>query len=304
MKERVVSFGKANSLVGILTDPPRGMETPSRPAVIMLNSGVLHRVGASRIHVSLARALAAQGFCTLRFDFSGIGDSEPRRDSLSFIESAPRETQDAMDRVESLRQCSQFILLGLCSGADVAFLTAPVDRRVVGMAVLDPVAYRTPRFYVNHYAPRLLDAGAWKRFAQRQVVERLPGRRATTDEPPAVDDIGADDGSSIYVREFPPQEKFGQDLSTLIERGVRQLFVYTDGMTEHCNYSEQLQEAFPHLNMRDTIGVHYWPDADHTFTGLPQQQRLVETVTSWAASIWAPDARDSARPQTTAVARV
>jgi pimeloyl-ACP methyl ester carboxylesterase len=277
-------------LVGILTDPPKGVDATRRPAVIMLNSGILHRVGASRIHVGLARALAAQGFCAFRFDFSGIGDSEPRRDSLSFIDSAPREVQEAMDRVEALRNCRQFILLGLCSGADVAFLTAPVDRRVVGLVVLDPVAYRTRRFYINHYAPRLLDGGAWRRFAHQQVLDRLPWRRPNGASSASSSGEEADDGSSIYVREFPPREKFGKDLAALIGRGVRQFFVYTEGMAEHCNYNDQLQETFPELNIRDTIQVECWADADHTFTGLVQQRRLVEAVTAWATAEWPSDA--------------
>ena len=70
MNERALTFGDERHLVGILTEPApsgRGGEEglaeaggeDLRPGVVFLNSGILHRVGASRIYVKLARRLAA-----------------------------------------------------------------------------------------------------------------------------------------------------------------------------------------------------------------------------------------------------
>ena len=78
MRERALTFGPAN-LVGILTQPDPDVAVPDAPAVVILNSGILHRAGASRMYVQVARTLAEEGMTSLRFDFSGIGDSEVRR---------------------------------------------------------------------------------------------------------------------------------------------------------------------------------------------------------------------------------
>src|SRR3989442_13379966 len=96
MREQAVLFGEVKSLIGILTDPPMRNGNRPKPAVILLNPGIVHRVAPGRIYVRMARALAAMGFVVLRFDFSGIGDSAVRHDNLPFDKSAVRETQDAM----------------------------------------------------------------------------------------------------------------------------------------------------------------------------------------------------------------
>ncbi len=97
MNEEAVTFGSAARMVGIATDPPELEGGEGLPAIIMLNSGSLQRVGPGRLHVKIARLLAQKGFVSFRFDFSGIGDSKFRGDNLPFEKSAVSETQDAMD---------------------------------------------------------------------------------------------------------------------------------------------------------------------------------------------------------------
>ena len=74
--EHVVAFGKRQSLVGVLSRPTRPV--PDAPAIVILNTGIVHRVGHHRMYVLIARQLAAAGHPVLRFDFSGIGDSSHR----------------------------------------------------------------------------------------------------------------------------------------------------------------------------------------------------------------------------------
>jgi hypothetical protein len=75
-REKVVRFGREAKLVGILSEPQGAAGSAREPMVLLVNSGILHRVGACRFHVRLARRLAEDGVSALRFDFSGIGDSE------------------------------------------------------------------------------------------------------------------------------------------------------------------------------------------------------------------------------------
>ena len=80
VEEEALLLGAAGTLVGILCRPegPRTAGT----AFLFLNAGVTHRVGPSGVYARLARALAAQGWLSLRFDYSGLGDSLARTDQL------------------------------------------------------------------------------------------------------------------------------------------------------------------------------------------------------------------------------
>ncbi len=139
MIETVQRFGSAARLVGVLTEAsgPRSAGAEGRPTVILLNSGLIHRVGPNRLYVQMAREVARAGFDCLRFDFSGIGDSSVRTDSLPFVESGVAETSEAMDHLAAGRGASRFILAGLCSGGYFAFRAGCRDERVVGLALLN-----------------------------------------------------------------------------------------------------------------------------------------------------------------------
>ena len=71
MKERALRIGRPTPLIGVVSEPEAF--DPARPAVIILNSGIMHHVGACRLSVKLAREVAAKGLLAARFDYSGIG---------------------------------------------------------------------------------------------------------------------------------------------------------------------------------------------------------------------------------------
>ena len=68
--------GHDGRLFGILTRPRPALQ-PGRPAIILASAGAVHRIGASRLYVTMARAWAERGFPVLRLDIGGIGDSPP-----------------------------------------------------------------------------------------------------------------------------------------------------------------------------------------------------------------------------------
>ena len=77
------------------------------------------------------------GFVVLRFDHSGVGDSNVREDKLPFEASAISETQEAINCLSRLRDSKRFVLFGLCSGTLTSFRTASGDPRVVGAVLLN-----------------------------------------------------------------------------------------------------------------------------------------------------------------------
>jgi pimeloyl-ACP methyl ester carboxylesterase len=276
VRERAVQFGNGAWLVGVLSEPRQEATAGVvLPAVVMLNAGILHHVGPSRLHVALARRLVEDGYTSLRFDFSGIGDSEPRRDGMPFDQAAVLEVKDAMNFLGEKRDINKFIVLGLCSGADVAFRTAKDDSRVVGLVSIDGYAYRNLQYYLHHYVPRLVRLGAWKSFTLRQLRRGLRslglGRIA----------VGLNGRRSTFVRPFPPKEEVELGLRSLIDRGVEQLYIYSGGQEEYYNYEDQFADTFRSVEFRGRVRVEYLSVADHTFTSLDQQAHVIDTIVDW-----------------------
>ncbi|MEQ9321172.1 MAG: hypothetical protein RIF41_18560, partial [Polyangiaceae bacterium] len=91
MKEHALRFGEGGGLLGLVTVPEE--QRDGSPGVLILNAGLLHRVGPCRMGVDLARRSARLGAPTLRFDSSGLGDSAPTHDDLPYEERAVRDIQ-------------------------------------------------------------------------------------------------------------------------------------------------------------------------------------------------------------------
>lgn len=297
MREKAVRFGKTKSLVGIVTEASNAAGRDGGPAVIILNSGILHHVGASRLHVKLARALAPAGYTVMRFDHSGIGDSDARRESLPFEKSAVLDVQEAMDYLTATRGARGFVLMGLCSGADMSFKVAGADTRVVGLMQLDAWAYRTPGYWVRYYGNRVVKLSVWKNWVDRKLarVVRRPGTQRTAPARPDADAVTPE-----YRRVFPPRDAVAGDLRTLLQRGVRFFNVFSGGQGDHFNYREQHRDAFRSVDFRDQVRVEYLPDADHLFTGLDHQQFVVSAVAEWMSRHWEAAPRQEIRSPTPA----
>ena len=161
--ERAFAFGRSQHLVGVLTKPPLAGAGPP-PGIAFINSGIIHHVGANRIYVRLARALARRGAASLRFDLSGIGDSSQPSDQLD-VSRAELEQRDIDDALSLMQRegVGRLIVAGLCSGADNSLTAIARNERVAGAVLLDPFVFRTRRYYVVHYGPRLLRPAVWWR---------------------------------------------------------------------------------------------------------------------------------------------
>lgn len=278
IREKAIQFGKSATLSGIITEAA-GSDTAGKPGILLLNSGILHRVGSCRFHVRLARALAPLGHTVLRFDYSGIGDSEQRRDSLPFEESAVIETKEAMDYLAARKGINEFVLIGLCSGADMAHETAVVDERVRGLVMLDAWAYKNFGWYLRRYGPKLGNPAAWMNF----IRLRLPGARK---RPGAPTIMGEDVEYEMprYVRVFPPRTKVEKDLRLFMQRDMRLFCVWTGGLWEYI-YQKQYEDSFSSVDFRGRLRVDYLPDADHILTGLHHQAWVTNEVVQWMSQL-------------------
>lgn len=273
MKEISDVFGSERHLVGTVTMPPQG----GRLGFVIVNAGVIHRIGPHRWHVKLARHMAGLGFPSIRFDPAGLGDSRVPRDAASFKEQAVRDVRDAMDHLQQVSGVREFIVGGICSGAENGFNAALTDPRIVGLWMLDGFAFPTARTRWRRYTLKLRGMSAAQIMARMLHKLAAPaGRRgATAEAPQASQKVGAS----------PPAEEFAGKLQAIVDRRVPVYILYSGSIVHLFNYGEQLHERFAGRPFLRAIEVLYRPDIDHTVTTRACQAELTRLLAQWTTGV-------------------
>jgi len=269
VREYVAFLGSRRSLVGIVTDPEHF--DPARPAVLLLSPARLLRCGANRLYVKLARQLADAGLLTLRFDFSGTGDSLPRQDDVPKNQANILEAVEAMDYLQAEYGVRQFLAIGLCQGAWTAFHAAVRDARVVGLGLINPDTLSQNR---NSAALRnvqsrpvlqsLKQPSSWIRlilgradyrnkFAMMRTLvrDRLSPRRLSAE----IDEVTA-------------------RLRALDARGVSVLVAMADDDPSRVYMKPILNKV--------SVSEEIVPSGEHMFTPLASQRLLLDAIERWA----------------------
>ncbi len=286
MREEVVRFGRGGDIVGIVTNPPEDQSDARLPAILLLNSGMIHRVGPNRLYVKTARTLAAMGFVVLRFDFSGIGDSGARQDSLPFIKSAISETQEAMDKLAASRRVSRFVLAGICSGAIISLRTACCDSRVVGVISINFAGHRSQdgldygRTLIRHYKRIAFSSS----FSSKTLLKALSGKVDSRSLRAAARSLLA----HFWTRRQKAQSgenRFADLLRDLIARGVRVTLIHAEGDEGLDFVYLTLGHEMRRWTADGKLELVVIPGANHTFTLLANQADFIKAVVQWAAAL-------------------
>jgi dienelactone hydrolase len=281
VREQAQLLGPRRSLVGVFSEPGAGAP-PEQPTVVLLNSGIVHRVGANRMSVPLSRALAEAGHPALRFDLSGIGDSLPRADALAPLEASLADVREVLDTLERTRGVRRVVLGGLCSGADYSIVYAGSDPRVVGAFLLDPTIPPTRRARFHHYRKRMFCAESWVNVVKgrnpllRQLVARVKG---AAERPPE----NAVNLASPAVRAFLTRAYGGA-----VAAGVRLLAVLT---SERATYRTQLVDALSDVDFGDQLELEHFERSDHMFSLESDRARVIRLVVDWASRLRSGDRR-------------
>jgi pimeloyl-ACP methyl ester carboxylesterase len=136
--ETPLHFGSRGQLFGILCQP-ENMRT--NDVVLVVNTGRDPRHSPGRFNVEFSRILARQGIASLRFDFSGLGDSlgSPGQESiLSSLMDHDRsdDLSAAIDMLERLG-FRRFTAYGLCAGAYHSMRAAVADQRISRLLLIN-----------------------------------------------------------------------------------------------------------------------------------------------------------------------
>jgi pimeloyl-ACP methyl ester carboxylesterase len=251
-------------------------------AVIILNTGVAHRVGHHRKFVSLSRRLARAGHTVVRFDFPGLGDSSAISGDTALLDANLAAIREVFDWVERTFVIHRFVLVGLCSGADQSIIYASQDVRVKGAVLLDPSIPRTRRYYVIDLYRRLMNLSIWVNF--------LTGRGRVWAKMRSL--IGKGAAPVAQTGQFSrPNLESPEAISFLegvyqgaLDNDAHLLAVFTAGPDYQHNYREQIRDALPQVQFGDRLNLHFLNDCDHTFMRESHREFLYALVGEWLQS--------------------
>ena len=276
MKEISYSIGKSPRLMGIYTEnDPAGSRSASRvkkPAILLLNSGLLPRTGPFRLYVELARRFAKMGFNTFRFDFPGIGDSDQHADARTLDEFYMDDLKAVMNFLEAEQDDRQFILMGICSGARYAHDGMAMDGRVVGVVAIDGYLYRTPGYYLRLYGSKLFSLSSYV------TALKLAYRKITSSSQSDSDESKSIRETSAFSYSFDSKKRVGMDFKKFIDCGVPLCCIFTGSF---CKYENQLADGFKEIDFGETIEITYLRNAAHIFPLIEDQRDLTSSIIDW-----------------------
>ncbi len=276
MSESAHLIGTNPQIMGILNVPQELTDAGERTAVVMLSSGLLHRVGPFRLHVDLARALARIGIMSFRIDQAGRGDSS-RSEGMTAGETIQAELAIVREFLAGSQGVDNVVLVGLCSGADDALELARHNAFVKGIVLLDGFAARTPWYYIAYYGQRILDPVRLGNI----IKSRL--KRLTAKSSGSGDNRNVEFEELAGIRNLSTVDDARTAFGALFERDGHALCVFTGGVKEYYCYQGQLRKNLKNRTSKVWLTEVFYPSANHTYPMVKHRNELVELIISWIA---------------------
>lgn len=284
--EEAVCFGTGKAVFGVLCRPS-GI-VPQPVAALMVHEGSTHAIGDGRAYVALARELAREGYASLRFDLTGIGDS-PARGNPRHPYYDPERTAECVAGLDVLEQAGygQAVALGLCAGAYTAQEASLADERIVGNVLVSlqkfiwhygddvRVAIRDSKRSLKAYLRAMRNPGEWRRALSGKIdfkgILRVLIKRGLIRTCHAVTSL-------LPPAEGSERAQAREKLRRLSQRGVLAILVWSDddpGLAEvamHLGHKGKALAAYP------PIRLIVLDKADHHFNGTLARQRHTAIV--------------------------
>lgn len=268
-----------SELVGLIHHPQK----PAATGVLIVVGGPQYRVGSHRQFVLLARFLCDCGYAVMRFDYTGMGDSEgPEAD----FENIDADIQTAIGRFYARTPgLERIVIWGLCDAASAALFYSSKDKRVVSQILLNPWV-RTEegmaRAYLKHYyLQRLLEKSFWKkllsgRFNPRASLASLLhlAARSRGDEKMSRESIQATE-----IKPLP--ERMADGLEAFTGRVLFILSGNNDYVADEFRDLVAASRRWRRLMKRDRVQVSSIPEANHTFSRSDWRQKVEHLTADW-----------------------
>ena len=279
---------EAIAIDGLAAIASRPASPPAR-AVLLLNAGAIRRIGPNRLHVVLARRLAATGDLVLRVDLSGLGDSPARRGAPDNAVYGDHAVGDVAAVVAWARAqgATRIAVAGLCSGAYHAQKAAVAGHPIDVIVPINPLTFfwtadmpldaQAARVTAEakRYGESMWSKASWQKLARGDVdvarVAGILGRRMRD----AVEHRARDLLRKLRV---PLPRDLGTELRELDRRGVAMEFIFAAGDPGRAMLVEQGGSVVDEVARR-TLAIETIAGPDHTFTPRWSHPILLDAVT-------------------------
>jgi hypothetical protein len=246
-------------------------------AAIILPTHAQPRSGPGRLHAALCRRLAAAGIPAMRIDAVGV-DAEPvPPHQARGVHPPDRASVMAMDALEGATGVSRHILIGTGAGAYGAYHAALIDRRVEGIALINPHDFVgdpawTAMVLVQRYVQRS-SRSLWSwinlmngRADYGRILTTLSGRVMSWA-------TGKDAMAKARA------QAIAESMQALITRGCRVMCLVTDRHAS-LDHTLALFGTIRHQGFQN----HTIRGADHLMRAPQQREEAIERLVAWALS--------------------
>jgi len=281
------TFLDANRILFGITSEPASPATPARDVVVLLNSGTIHRIGPSRLYVTIARGCAAKGIPAIRLDLSGVGDSGLRageKTNSPYAESAALDVRQAVEFAAKRFPGARVHLIGLCSGAYHAFKAAVAGLPLRSIVVVNPLTYfwkpgmslEYADFQItsetNRYARSSRSLSSWLKLLRGKVDVRAAVRvfwkRAQVRAKNSMRELAR-------LARFRLKDDLASELQGIARRRTEIYFVFSASDPGHSMLLEQGGRTVGKLVRGEKMRISIVRGADHTFTSHWNRDQLL-----------------------------
>ena len=277
-EETAVNFACGDArLYGILHQPEPALPLPARGVLIVVG-GPQYRAGSHRQFTLLARSLAAAGVPVMRFDYRGMGDSEGELRDFAAIDDDLRAAVDHF--FASVPGLTEVALWGLCDGATAAGMYAAGDRRVTGLALLNPwirtdsgIATATLKHY---YRGRVLERAFWVKLLRGRFDAGRALRSAFGLVRTAVAPAAADATADLPHRLLAALVRFDGRLLVMLSGA--------DLTAQEFNGQANGSDGWRRLLAAPRVTRHWLDQADHTCSRRAWQDQVGGWTRDWVGS--------------------
>lgn len=277
MTKTIVNYGNNGHLTGVLMQPNDANN--NLPLIMFINAGVVYRIGPNRIYYKIAEHLTQIGFTTFRFDFSGIGDSEMSEDlTQSFDDYQLNETKESIDFILGKTGKKKCILIGICSGADIAYQMSLYDDRVNGIIPINGSYYS--KSYFNYQYPKAKNQIAvnyYKKywFHYNRLLKVIKGQSNILKNVKKVFFNKNTKGKTDLL-------KFSKnDWGKILSIRINTLLVFSEGSVFFELFKLDLFNEIKSSNVQNNLSIEIVKNTDHVFTTISSQDYLTNLITQW-----------------------
>ncbi|MCV2886026.1 hydrolase 1, exosortase A system-associated [Aestuariibacter sp. AA17] len=283
MQESAFVFNRHNVCLSGITHPCKNNKNVG---VLIVVGGPQTKVGSHRQFVLLARYLAANGIPAMRFDYSGMGDSDGEyADFLSVTE----DIDEAIKQCQQRLGVSKVILWGLCDAASSTLIYAknkPLDC-VAGVVLLNPWVRseqgQAKTLVKQYYWQRIQDKQFWLKLIKLDVDIKGAFLGFTKNILAAFSSSGST-SSDVSEIEVSTQENYIEHMLAGLQKiDTPILLVISGDDLTAAEFEQKVQDdkRWQQALADKQLTKHTMPTANHTFSTLQWRSEVEHTTLSW-----------------------